>query len=324
MVAIIDRRAAFLGLGVFAMGAASLAEAQSAPSYEDPDDMYAALRTQPGEPIEIGGGRIKLVFADGAPGVDRARVGAWVRGAAAAVTAYYGHYPVKEHGLLVIAQPGRRLGSATTFGYGGPATRIHVGIDAMAADFARDWVMVHEMVHTALPNVPRRALWLQEGNATYVEPIARAMIGGLEVPEVWREAALGMQKGAPMPDEGGMDGTSRWGRLYWGGATFWLLAEIAIYRQSRGAHSLRDALRRINQTSGGNGVEWTPEQVMEVGDMATRTHALSRLYTQFATMRIDTDLAKLFEQLGVAAMGDQIALNDRAPLAALRLRVTRA
>jgi hypothetical protein len=39
--------------------------------------------------------------------------------------------------------------------------------------------MVHEMVHTALPDMPDRYAWLSEGLAVYVEPVARVQAGDL-------------------------------------------------------------------------------------------------------------------------------------------------
>ncbi|WP_242138778.1 hypothetical protein [Sphingomonas sp. TREG-RG-20F-R18-01] len=318
-----DRRAVLLGLGATAIGGASLAGAGAAPAYDDPDTLYAALRNQPGDQLQIGGGTIRLVFADGAQGLARGPVLAWVRTAAMALTAYFGRYPVSDHGLLIIAEPGDRVGHATTFGYAGSATRIHVGMDAGRAAFDRDWVLVHEMVHTALPDLPRRALWLQEGNATYVEPIARALIGQLTPEAVWQAAAAGMAKGIPRAGDAGMDGTRAWGRLYWGGALFWLLAEISIYRDTKGARSLRDALRHINRMSGGNTATWSPEQLMMVGDAAIGATSLGKLYSRFATTAVSTDLVDLFQELGiVTGANGQLMLDNRAPLARLRARIT--
>ncbi|MFX6815345.1 hypothetical protein ABTH42_19380, partial [Acinetobacter baumannii] len=83
---------------------------------------------------------------------------------------YFGRWPIKSYGLLVVDQPGDKVGHATTYGFAGSATRIFVGHDADVAAFDRDWILVHEMMHAALPNLPRRALWLQEGSATWLEP----------------------------------------------------------------------------------------------------------------------------------------------------------
>lgn len=132
-----------------------------------------------------------------------------------------------------------------------------------------------------------------------------------------------MPKGEPGPNEGGMDGTKSWARLYWGGVTFWLRAEIDIARASAGRRALQDAMREINRRSGGNSADWTPEQLMAAGDAATRTDALSRLYARFARERITTDLDALFASLGVTARDGRVTFDDAAPLAALRRNLTR-
>lgn len=319
----LDRRSVLLGAGALAVGGGALAGGDPLPRYEDPDDMYAALRDQPHQLLDVAGGKIRVVFADDAPGLARQPVLDWIRSAGRAVSAYFGRYPVEHGGLLIIAEPGAKVGHATTFGYAGPATRIHVGTGAGADAFARDWVLAHEMVHCALPDLPRRALWLQEGNATYVEPIARAMVGQLAVTEVWRQALVGMRKGLPQVGDAGLDGTRVWGRLYWGGAIFWLLAEIAIYRDTRGARSLRDVLRHINRSSGGNAAIWEPEQLVAVGDRAIGGSTLGRLYARFANSRVEPDLDDVFRALGVPPGSDLLAaFNDRAPLARLRRQIT--
>jgi hypothetical protein len=297
--------------------------AADADRYQDPDLLYAALRDQPGNALHFGPSTVNIVFADGATGLDRGPVLAWVRGAAAALSGYFGRFPVADYKLLVIAEPSDRIGHATTYGYDGPATRIHVGTKATEAAFARDWVLVHEMLHAALPNLPRRALWLQEGNATYVEPIARARAGQLPSAEIWSQLVVGLPKGERGPDQGSIDGTQDWGRLYWGGAMFWLLAEVAIFEQSRGRHMLRDALRAINRLSGGNAVIWSPEQMMQTGDIATGTRALSDLYARFAAGAVVTDLPALFTRLGVApTASNALRFDDHAPLSTLRRAMT--
>jgi hypothetical protein len=291
--------------------------------YDDPEEIYGALRSQPGTTVKVAGGDIKVVFADGAPGLDRDAALRWVQRCAQALATYFDGYPTRQLSLLIVAQDGGRVGHATTYGYRGPATRIHVGTGTDDAAFAEDWVLVHEMVHTALPDLPRRALWLQEGSATWIEPVARAQARQLAVSEVWSQALKGMPKGMRSADAAGMDGTREWGRLYWGGAIFWLKAEVAIFERSHGKHMLREALRAINRASGGNGVEWSPEEMMAVGDRATGTTALSDLYQTFSSRGIDVDLPSLFARLGVEADPQAgIRLNSKAELADLTRRIT--
>jgi hypothetical protein len=321
----IDRRAFLIGSGSALALAATAWGTSPRSNYDDPDDVYAAFADHASTLLDVEGGRITLVFADGAAGLDRDRVTRWARLCGRAMATYFGRFPVSDYRLLVIAQSGAQVGHATTFGYRGPVTRIHVGTDATDDIFLQDWVLVHEMAHAALPDLPRRALWLQEGNATWIEPIARAQAGQLPVSEVWRQAIEGMPKGLRTADAGGMDGTREWGRLYWGGARFWLEAEIAIYEQSQGRFLLRDALRAINRESAGNGVEWEPERMMAAGDRATDGSALSRLYKRFADEGDHGRLDALFHRLGVSiARGGGVMFDRRAELADLAHRITMA
>jgi predicted metalloprotease with PDZ domain len=127
----------------------------------------------------------------------------------------------------------------------------------------------------------------------------------------------------PPAGSGGMDGTHEWGRLYWGGATFWLEAEIAIYRQSGGRFLLCDAMRAVNRQSGGNSVDWAPEKMMAVGDKATGTTALTNLYQKFSSQAFDGRLAELFERLGVAMdSSGSIRFDQGAELATLTRLIT--
>ena len=250
----------------------------------DPDggSLYAALREQPHTTLSACGGDIAIVFADGAPGLDRERV----------------------------------------VGFSHSAIRIHVGRRASEAAFRDDWILVHEMTHLALPTVPRQSDWLLEGNATYVEPIARAQAGQIDSSVVWRWAIEGMPKGQPQAGDAGLDHTSTWGRTYWGGATFWLQADIGILEATHGALGAQDALRAINRRSGGNTADWTVEQVMAAGDAATKTHVLSGLYAAMRSSPAPVDMANLFRRLGVDERDGAIRYNDDAPLASIRRRIT--
>ena len=304
-----------------ALAALAAAGASAQTDYEtSPRALYRALAEQPHETLRMGGGEIDLVFADGAPGLDRGPVRDWVRSSAEAAIAYFGRFPVTRVGLLVIADDGSGIGGGTTFGFDGPAIRIKVGRAAGADAFSADWRLVHEMVHLALPRVePRESgMWMMEGSATYVEPVARALAGHLSEESVWSDSLDGMPRGQPKPNDGGLDDHPGWGRSYWGGAVFWLLADVQIRERTAGRKGLIDALRGINRKSGGDGVEWSERQVVEAGDEATGTHVLSDLYEQMKDKPVTVDLDGLFARLGVARKDGRVVFDDAAPEAALR------
>jgi hypothetical protein len=315
-------------IGAVAIGlitaAGILSTSKGADRYADADGLYAALREQPHTRLSFGGAEIDVVFADSAPGLDRVRVMDWIRASARAVTTYFGRFPVSRVGLLVIADDGDRIHSGTTYGFDGSAIRIHVGRKAGDAAYRDDWILVHEMTHLALPVVPRRSEWLLEGNATYVEPIARAQAMQLDPAMVWRWSMEGMPKGQPLPGDLGLDNTPTWGRIYWGGALFWLLADVQIREQTHGRLGVQDALRAINRRSGGNGTAWTVDQVMAEGDKATGTAVLAMLYARMKTAPAAINLHDLFEKLGVSERNGSVVFDDRAPLASIRRRITAA
>jgi hypothetical protein len=290
--------------------------------YDAADEVYAALGAQTHTRLLIGEGQVDVVFADGATGLDRAGVLKWIRTSAQAVTAYFGRFPVRHVGILVTADDGARIGAGRTYGFDGSAIRISVGRSTDDAVYSNDWILVHEMTHLALPDVPQRSAWLLEGNATYVEPIARAQAGQLDASVVWRWSIEGMPKGLPKENDRGLDHTSSWGRTYWGGAMFWLLADIRIRDRTHNTLGVQDALRAINRVSGGNGTRWSVDQVMAVGDRATGTNALASLYAEMKDTPVAPNLDRLFIELGVAEHDEKITFDDAAPLAEVRRLTT--
>ena len=305
------------GLALAAMPARAQSEPDTRGDAGPPGAHLAAPDTQ----IRIGGGVIDVSFVDGAPGLDRDLVLNWIRISARAVTTYFGRFPVPEVRLMVNARDGEGIGG-TTFGFHGSLIRLRVGRDADAAAFKRDWVLVHEMTHLALPQVPRRSLWLQEGNATYVEPIARAQAGQLSVQDVWRWTIDDMPGGQPKPGDGGLDGTHDHQRIYWGGAAFWLLADVRIRERTHNRIGVQTALRAINRKSGGNTADWSVDQVMAAGDAATGGTELADLYAELGPKASPVDINALLTKLGVGLKDGKVVFNESAPLAAIREKIT--
>ena len=290
-------------------------------AYQRGSQIYAAIG-HPDARIGSGGGVIEVTFADGASGLNRGPVLAWVRRSAEAVTTYFGKFPVAKVGLLIVASDGNRIQGGTTFGYDGSAIRIYVGRGADENAFREDWILVHEMAHLALPQLPRSALWLQEGNATYVEPIARAQAGQLDVATVWRWTVDNMASGQPQPGDSGLDDTRNHSRIYWGGAAFWLLADVKIRERTQNRIGVQAALRAINRITGGNGSDWAVVDMLRAGDKATGGTELVDLYEKMGPQPMFTDIADLLRRLGVGEAGGQIVFDNTAPLAHIREEIT--
>jgi hypothetical protein len=113
------RKVAAAGIAILALGLIATVvvsrRSSGADRYSDGESLYAALREQPHTALSACGGDIAVVFADGAPGLDRDRVIEWIRRSAWAVSTYFGQFPVRQVGLLVIADDSSRIGSGAAY-----------------------------------------------------------------------------------------------------------------------------------------------------------------------------------------------------------------
>ncbi|MGH8093745.1 MAG: hypothetical protein ACREIF_09770 [Chthoniobacterales bacterium] len=269
--------------------------------------------------IEIGGGKIDVDLPPNESDFPRVLVTAWVTTAARAVTKYYGRYPV-DHVLVRIHEvAGDGIDSGKAFGTrDGGVISVSVGRSTTAAHFNSDWLLTHEMVHLAFPNVAEEHHWIEEGLATYIEPIARVRIGNLRPQQVWSDLVRDLPQGLPELGDRGLDHTPTWGRTYWGGALFCLLADVEIRRRTGNVKGLEDALRGILQAGGSICVDWNLERALQTGDRATGVPVLQELYAKMRDAPYRVDLAQFWKQLGIERHGQTVVLNDDAPLAAER------
>src|SRR5258708_6060054 len=248
----------------------------------------------------------------------------WVRSAAESVTAYYGRFPVPEVLIRISPFEGRGVRNGKSFGDRGGRITVRVGNETSPAELASDWMLTHEMIHLAFPSVDEKHHWIEEGIATYVEPIARIQAGHLKAEQMWFDLVRDMPQGLPQVGDHGLDHTHTWGRTYWGGALFCLLADIEIRRQTNNAKGLEHALRGILDAGGDLQEEWNLEASLRVGDRAVGVSVLQPLYTRMKDMPVGVDLDGLWTQLGIHSDGARVRFDDSASLAAIRRAITMA
>ena len=116
--------------------------------------------------------------------------------------------------------------------------------------------------------------------------------------------------------------TPTWGRTYWGGAIFYLLADVEIRKQTNNRVGLQQALRGIVAAGGNMEEVWPIERILSVGDQATGVTVLSDLYAKMRAAPYAPDLDALWRDLGVALRDRQVSFNDDAPLAPIRRAIT--
>src|SRR6266850_252510 len=246
----------------------------------------------------------------------------WVRLAAESVTAYYGRFPVPQVLIRITTFEGRGVRNGMAFGDRGGRITIRVGSDTSPSELASDWMLTHEMVHLAFPSVDEKHHWIEEGIATYVEPIARIHAGHLKAERMWFDLVRDMPQGLPQVGDRGLDRTHTWGRTYWGGALFCLLADVEIRRQTNNAQGLENALRGILDAGGDIRKDWNLEDVLKTGDRAVGVNVLQPLYTRMKDKLVGVDLDGLWMQLGVRSDGASVHFDDTATLSAIRRAIT--
>jgi len=285
---------------------------------------YDAFDQLPKTDFDVPGGVIHVGFAPGDIALPQEKVLDWIKTSAKAVSTYYGRFPVTSLKLLMVPVNGPRVRGGTTWAYRGAAIRVLLGRDASEDDLRRDWIMVHEMVHLALPDMPDRHAWLSEGLAVYIEPIARVQAGDMAAGDVWQAMMRDMPKGLPEAGDQGLDNTDTWGRKYWGGAMFCLLADVEIRKATNNRLGLQDAMRGVIAAGGNHEKDWPIERVLATADKAVGVDVMTRLHREMGAKPVSPDLAGLWRDLGLRSRGEALEFDDSAPLAAIRKAITTA
>lgn len=277
--------------------------------------------------IAIGGATLQLDFATGDLDLSDDTIVKRIEMAAHAVVTYYGRFPVPRVRIFIVPMAGRGGVHGTTWGDvgGWPAfTRIGLGQHISAQELTDDWTITHELVHTAFPTLADDQHWMEEGLATYIEPIARVQAAELQAKQIWRDMLDGMPKGEPQPGDEGIDRTHTWGRTYWGGGLFCLVADVQIRVATTNRKGLQDALRAVVAAGGTIDHEWPLTRALEIGDKATGRNVLTTMYRAWSTSPVQVNLVELWEKLGVHGDQRAVAFSDSAPYAKIREAITKS
>jgi hypothetical protein len=273
--------------------------------------------------VVVGSSRIDVHIESGPMQLSSQDLMQWVRMAADSVATYYERFPVPQVALRIIPADGRGVRGGQTFGAkNGGRISIHVGKETTVNGLNSDWMLTHEMVHLSFPSMADEHHWIEEGIATYVEPIARVRAKHMDAHEMWFELVRDLHQGLPQSGDEGLDNTHTWGRTYWGGALFCFLADIEIHKQTNNRKGLDDALRGILNAGGEIRYDWPIDKALTAGDAATGVSVLMSLYQKMKNQPYQVDLAALWKELGVERDGDTVNFIDSAPFAKTREAIT--
>lgn len=284
---------------------------------------YAAFGPMRVHHVEaVAGTTLDVAVVPGTFAVDDAAIVEWASRSARTMARFFGCFPIERVMVLVVPDEGNTVRHGETMGDGGASIVVELGTGAAPEALDADWVLPHEMTHLAVPSVARRHHWLEEGLAVYLQPIARARAGEIQPEEVWREFAMGMPQGVSASGPEALDGARDWARVYWGGATFCLMADLEIRTRTRNRLGLADALRGVIASGGSVASVWDFQRVLETADAAVGVPALESMHDEMRRSAWTVDLPALFRALGVVVEGRDVHLVDDAPLAAMRRAIT--
>ncbi|AKU96334.1 hypothetical protein AKJ09_02998 [Labilithrix luteola] len=294
---------------------------------------YSAFGTFRSRVVDVNGARLAIAIAPGKLAIKDDELVAWAETRARAVAGYFGRFPLPYSLVLFVPSRGGWVGGGRTLAGGGGTVLMRVGERATTAALADDWVLVHELIHLAFPSVSRSFAWAEEGLATYVEPFVRARAGFIDAERAWSGLVRGLPNGLPAAGDRGLDQTPTWGRTYWGGALFFLLADVEIRKRTDGRLGLEDALRGILAEGGNNAVRWDLDRVFAAGDRATGLNVLRELHERMGSEPSPVDLGALFGTLGLVTSSSAstgrpgrhvitVRFEEAAPLADVRRAIT--
>ncbi len=247
----------------------------------------------------------------------------WVGKTAQAIATYFDGF--SSMSTLIIVFPAR--GSNIQFGRvvpgGGVTMILRAGTGEKPRDLFGEWVLVHEMIHTAAPFVDGRGSWLMEGMATYIEPIIRSRVGWKTEDDVWHEWLVNMPRGVSSLSEVGLLNDSSRNAYYWGGGLFMLLTDVEMRRATANKYGLEDCLRAILKGGGNAATRVTVEQFISTCDRAAGGTTMADLAKRYVYKATPFDLNALWRDLGVELVGGNIVYRDDAPLASVRKAIVR-
>ncbi len=284
------------------------------------ESSYTAFGSFRRRHVDLPGARLDVILLGAPLAMGDAAEVAWIRGAGACVAGLFGRFPVDATLFAVPVTGAEGVVFGRVMSLAGASVVLLFG-DRTGAEAAHDdWVVVHELFHLGCPSFVGEGHWLEEGLATYYEPILRERAGWMTEQELWahfaREMPRGLRRGgepASLEEREDIDST------YWGGALFALLADVAIRESSHGARSLDDAMRAALAVEGDATHAARVADFLRTGSAAAGDRELDAVYEAWAVRGESVDLDGLWHRLGLEVLtGGAVRLRDDAPLSAVR------
>jgi hypothetical protein len=201
----------------------------------------------------------------------------WLTESVFAVSQLYGRFPIDQAQILVAPIGKRReaIPWAEVQRAGLPAAHLFIDQYRPIQEFKKDWTTVHELSHLLIPRIEYRDRWLSEGLASYYQNVAKARAGLLSEQHAWQKLKRGFAKGRKA-FSGSLRSSRATKHLYWGGAAFFLLADIRL-RNLPTPQTLDQVLDALQSCCLPNDTLWNAEQFVNKMDSLSDTTIFSDL-----------------------------------------------
>lgn len=201
----------------------------------------------------------------------------WLTESVFAISQIYGRFPIDQAQVLVapIGKKREAIPWAEVQRAGLPAAHLFIDQTRPIKEFKQDWTTIHELSHMLIPRVEYRDRWLSEGLASYYQNVAKARAGLLTEQQAWRKLKLGFAKGRKAL-AGNLRSSRSTKHLYWGGAAFYLLADVRL-RNLQVPQTLDQVLDLFQQCCLPNDRLWSAEQLVSQLDNLSKTSIFTDL-----------------------------------------------
>jgi predicted metalloprotease with PDZ domain len=288
------------------------------------ESSYTAFGTLRRQRLLVAGAALDVAFLGAPLAMGDPSALRWLTDGASCVSRLFGRFPVDAALFVIPVRGADEVVFGRVMSLAGASVALLFGAETRAEGAHQDWVVVHELFHLGTPSFVGEGHWLEEGLATYYEPVLRERAGWISDADLWRHFAKEMPRGLRKPGEpASLEERDDIDSTYWGGALFALLADVQIRQATGGARSLDDVMREVLSREGDATHTARVADFLRVGDEATRGRVLADLYARFVVSGEPVDLEALWRSLGVPGEADAAKrLNDAAPLAALRRSIS--
>lgn len=267
---------------------------------------------------------VSVVTLGGPLALPHATVHDWVLDSAREVGKFWNGFPVPRTLLVLVPVRDR---SGVVFGKvlpeSAPGVIVVLGEHTTRRELYDDWVLIHELFHLGFPSFEGEGKWLDEGLATYYEPIIRARAGWKSERDVWTEFARDMPQGLAAIEHQGLEHTHDRG-VYWGGAIACLLADMKARKISGGKRGLETGLRALLAAGGHASEVWDLDRAIDVIDRELGAPVLEDIARRYSATGRPIEFERLLRELGVRQKAGGIVLDDHAPSATLRRAIVGA